>query len=101
MKKFLTVLLAGCLVFSLTACKEKKEASVTEENPWFIGVCGLVPADVIRWYEEKKQITYSGYGILVIDESCEEEKLFATVKKINVKGKVFCSDAVKRHYGLK
>ena len=80
---------------------EKKEASVTEENPWFIGVCGLVPADVIRWYEEKKQITYSGYGILVIDESCEEEKLFATVKKINVKGKVFCSDAVKRHYGLK
>lgn len=80
---------------------EKKEASAQEDNPWFIGVCGLVPSDINRWYEEEKQITYSGYGILIIDESCDEEKLFATVKKINVKGKVFCSDAVKKHYGIK
>ena len=80
---------------------EKKEASGTEENPWFIGVCGLLPSDINRWYGEEKQIVYSGYGILVIDESCDEEKLFATIKKINVKGKVFCSDAVKKHYGIK
>lgn len=80
---------------------EKKEASVTEDNPWFIGVCGLTSADVIRWYEERKQITYSGYGILIIDGDCDEEKLFSTVKKINVKGKVFCSDSVKKHYGIK
>jgi len=80
---------------------EKKEASAKEDNPWFIGVCGLTSSDVNRWYEEKKQITYSGYGILIIEESCDEEKLFATIKEINVKGKVFCSDAVKKHYGLK
>lgn len=80
---------------------EKKEAAAKEDNPWFIGVCGLIPSDINRWYEEKMQITYSGYGILIIDESCDEEKLFATVEKINVKGKVFCSDTVKKHYGIK
>ena len=80
---------------------EKKEASVSEETPWFIGVCGLGSTEINRWYEAGKQITYSGYGILIIEESCEEEKLFATVKKINVKGKVFCSETVKKHYGIK
>ena len=80
---------------------EKKEASVTADHPWFIGVCGITPAEVIRWYEEGKQITYSGYGILIIEGSCDMEKLFATVKKISVKGKVFCSDEVKKHYGIK
>ncbi len=80
---------------------EKKEASARGDNPWFIGVCGLTSSEVNRWYEDEKKVTYSGYGILLIDESCEEEKLFATVEKISVKGKVFCSDAVKKHYGIK
>ena len=80
---------------------EKKEASVTKDNPWFIGICDLSSAEVNRWYGAGKQITYSGYGILIIEESCDEEKLFATVEKINVKGKVFCSDTVKKHYGIK
>ena len=35
---------------------EKKEASVTEDSPWFIGVCGIGVADVNRWYEAGKQI---------------------------------------------
>lgn len=80
---------------------EKKEASAQENNEWFIGVCSLNSSDINRWYEQKRQITYSGYGILIIDESCDEEKLFATVEKISMKGKVFCSDAVKKHYGIK
>ncbi len=80
---------------------EKKEASVKEDNPWFIGVCGITPSELDEWYEAKQKITYSGYGILIIDEFCDEEKLFATLEKINVKGKVFCTDAVKKHYGIK
>lgn len=80
---------------------EKREAAVTEDRPWFLGLYGMSPRDVEEWYETGMQIFFSGYGIMIIDESCDEEKLFATIKEINVKGKVFCSDAVKKHYGLK
>lgn len=80
---------------------EKREAAVTEDHPWFLGLYGMSPRNVEEWYETGMQIFFSGYGIMIIDESCDEEKLFATIKEINVKGKVFCSDAVKKHYGLK
>ena len=79
----------------------KKEAAVTDNHPWFLGVYGMGPSTVEEWYEEGLQLYLTGYGIMIIDEYCDEEKLFATIKEINVKGKVFCSDAVKKHYGLK
>ena len=79
----------------------KKEAAVTDSHPWFLGLYSMGPSTVDEWYEEGQQLYFTGYGIMIIDESCDEEKLFATIKEINVKGKVFCSDAVKKHYGLK
>ncbi len=79
----------------------KKEAAVTEDHPWFFGLYGMSPRDVEEWHEKGMQIFFSGYGIMIIDDSCDEEKLFAAVKKISVKGKVFCSDTVKKHYGIK
>lgn len=80
---------------------EKKEASAKGDNAWFLGVCGIEASDITQWYEAKKRVSFSGYGILTIDKSCDEEKLFATIEEINVKGKVFCSDTVKKHYGIK
>ena len=80
---------------------DKKEAASTELNSWFFGLYSFGAESVNRWYEAGKQVSVTGYGILIIEDSCDEEKLFATVEKINVKGKAFCSDAVKKHYGLK
>ena len=72
-----------------------------EDDQWFIGVYGLTAADVEKWYEQKRTATLRGYGVLVIDGDCDEEKLFAVLESISVKGKVFCSAAVKKHYGQK
>lgn len=79
----------------------RKEEELTERQLWFFGLCSLSSEAVEKRYESGKQIFVSGYGILILDEDCDEEKIFATIKEINVKGKVFCSDAVKKHYGIK
>ncbi len=80
---------------------EKNETGATTENPWFLGICGLTSAELNQMHEKGKSVTYRGYGILIIEEDCDEEKLFSIIKDIKVKGKVFCSEAIKKHYSLK
>ena len=79
----------------------KKESEISDRSTWFAGLCSFSSEAIENRYKTGKQMSITGYGILIIDESCEEEKIFATIKEINVKGKVFCSAAVKKHYGLK
>lgn len=73
------------------------------ENPrrWFIGVCTLERYELEEAKAQGQSLTYTGYGVLVIDESIDEDLLFSVVEKISVKGKVICSKAVKAHYGVK
>lgn len=72
-----------------------------EDDSWFIGVFGLTAADVESYYEKGKTMHLRGYGVLVIDSDCDEEKLFAVLNSISVKGKVFASASVKQHYKIK
>ena len=71
------------------------------ETGWFIGVSGLTAKEVEAMYQAGEKIKLLGYGVLTVDQGCDEEKLFATVESIKVKGKVVCSDSVKAHYGIK
>ena len=50
--------------------------------------------------EAGKKIKIRGYGLAVIDKSLDELAL-DTIEEINVKGKVLCSERVKKHLGLK
>lgn len=71
------------------------------ENPWFIGVYGLEASDLEKLYDQGTKVHIRGYGVLVIDKGCDEDKVFAVLQSIRVKGKVFCSSAIKAHYGIK
>ena len=71
------------------------------ETGWFIGVSGLTAKEVDAMYQAGERVKLQGYGVLTVDQDCDEEKLFATVESIKVKGKVVCSDSVKAHYGIK
>lgn len=73
------------------------------ENPrrWFVGVYSMESYELEAAKACGQSLTYTGYGVLVIDESIDEELLFSVVEKISVKGKVICSKAVKAHYGVK
>lgn len=72
-----------------------------DSNCWFAGVCSL-SGDYLQAADKKGQVlTYSGYGVLVIEKDMDEALLFRVIKAIKVKGKVICSQTIKDHYGLK
>lgn len=79
--------------------KLTKEKS--SSNPWFLGVCSLDQEELEQVKNIGKPISYTGYGVLAIDESIDKEMLFTFVKSIKVKGKVICSKDIKDYYGLK
>lgn len=74
-----------------------------DDNPrhWFVGVCSLEAYELEAAKARGQSLFYTGYGVLVIDESIDEQLLFQVVQAIRVKGKVLCSPSVKAHYGFK
>ena len=80
-----------------------KHLATKEENPnrWFVGVCSLESFELEVAKERGQQLTYTGYGVLVIDKGISEELLFSVIQSIKIKGKVICSQVIKNHYGLK
>lgn len=68
---------------------------------WFVGIYSVERYELEVAKEHGQALTYTGYGVLVIDKSMDEELLFGTIQSVNVKGKVVCSNSVKEHYGLK
>lgn len=71
-----------------------------QQDSWFLGMVGYTAADIEKLYQDGEKLDIRGYGLLVLDKQCDEEKLFAVVKSIRVKGKVICSATVKNHYGI-
>ena len=80
---------------------EKNTKSSRNGNNWFIGIYGLTANEIEQMYSNGEKITLSGYGVLTIDKTCDEEKLFEVVEAIKHRGKAICSSSVKAHYGLK
>lgn len=70
-------------------------------NQWFLGVYGLEKQALEQAKACGKEMTITGYGVLVIADSIDEELLFQVVKSIRVKGKILCRQSIKEHYGLK
>ena len=68
---------------------------------WFFGVSGITRRELEELHEAGETMRLKGYGMLVIDDDCDEEKLFSAVEEIKVRGKVCASARVKEHYGLK
>ena len=68
---------------------------------WFFGVSGITRKELEELHAAGETMRLKGYGMLVIDDDCDEEMLFSVVEEIKVRGKVCASDSVKKHYGLK
>ena len=89
------------------ALNEKK--SVIEETSkqqkdldfwWFIGVMGLEREDLLKAKEKKKKIKIKGYGLLCIDGELDDI-VIENVESVAVKGKVLCSDRIKKHFDIR
>ena len=76
----------------------QRHLSYNEE--WFTGVYVFTAAQLRRARQAGKKIKVSGYGLAVIDKRLDELAL-DTIEEISVKGKVLCSERVKKHLGFK
>lgn len=85
----------------------QKQSRIREEQEkhdqwnfiWFLGICRLDAQELLKIKESNNTKVIKGYGILYIDKSLDDLVL-ETITQIKVKGKILCSDHVKKHYGL-
>ena len=89
------------------ALNEKK--SVIEETSkqqneldfrWFIGVMSLEKEELLKAKENRVKIKIKGYGLLGIDSELDN-LVIENVESIAVKGKVICSDRIKKHFKIR
>ncbi|MBQ8556358.1 MAG: hypothetical protein IJ438_10880 [Clostridia bacterium] len=80
---------------------DRHERRAGGENNWFIGIYGITAKDVEEMYQQGAHESLTGYGVLHIAADCDEEKLFAAVERISVRGKVHASASIKAHYGIR
>ncbi len=78
----------------------QNESARKGEN-WFIGLSGLTKGELEELHAAGERMAVRGYGVFTLPADVDEEKLFAVVESISVKGKVYCSKTVKEHYGIK
>lgn len=88
------------------ALNEKK--SVIEETSkqqndldfrWFIGVMALEKEELLKSKGNQVKIKIKGYGLLGIDSELDD-LVIENVESIAVKGKVICSDRIKKHFKI-
>lgn len=79
----------------------RNEKDAEDEYGWFIGIFGITAKMVEESFAKGESMDMRGYGLLIIHEGCDEEKLYQVVRSIDVRGRVRASASVKAHYGLK
>lgn len=67
---------------------------------WFIGVMSLEKEELLRAKETQIKIKIKGYGLLGIGSELDDLVLEA-VESIAVRGKVVCSDRIKKQFGIR
>ncbi len=81
--------------------EKNSEIGRQSSDCWFIGVLCLEKRDIEAALRSAHAMAITGYGVLMIGETINEQDLFAAVHAIRVKGKVVCNKNIKAHYGLK
>lgn len=79
----------------------RNEKEAEDEYSWFIGIFGVTPKMIEDSFRKGESMDMTGYGLLIIHEGCDEEKLFQVLRTISVRGRVKASASVKAHYGIK
>jgi len=79
----------------------RNEKDAEDEYGWFIGIFGITAKMIEESFAKGESMDMRGYGLLIIHEGCDEEKLYQVIRSIDVRGRVRASASVKAHYGLK
>ncbi len=89
------------------ALNEKKsiiEETSRQQNDldfrWFIGVMSLEKEELLKAKGNQIKLKIKGYGLLGID-SALDDLVIENVESIAVKGKVICSDMIKKRFKIR
>ncbi len=66
---------------------------------WFIGIYSFDEEQLRHARSEGKKICLRGYGLVIIDRNLDDLAI-DTIEQISVRGKVICSDRMKKHLEL-
>ncbi len=77
------------------------QASQLPEDNWFLGVYGVERPQLEQAAAQKKKLRIRGYGLLVIGKDCPDELVISAVESLKVRGRIVCSDTVRKHFELK
>lgn len=80
---------------------EQNTASKDNGNVWFVGVYAMSAKDIDSLYDSKTKKSIKGYGVLILEDGIDAEKLYSAVESIQIRGKVVCRKEIKEHYGAK
>lgn len=67
---------------------------------WFIGIMSLDQEELLQAQEKQIKLKIKGYGLLGISGELDD-LVIENVESIAVKGKVVCSDRIKKHFGIR
>jgi len=79
----------------------RREKEAEDGNSWFIGIFGVTAKMVEESFHKGESMDVRGYGLLIIHDGCDEEKLYQVIRSIDVRGRVKASAGIRAHYGLK
>lgn len=67
---------------------------------WFIGVMSLDKEELLKAKKDGIKLKIKGYGLLGISGELDNLAV-ENVESIAVKGKVVCSDRIRKHFGIR
>lgn len=78
------------------ACRRQRDMDFN----WFIGIMSLDKEELLKAKAAHIKIKIKGYGLLAINSQLDD-LVVENVESIAVKGKIACSDKIKRHFGIR
>ena len=73
--------------------KEEKE----QKKLFFVGITQLSARDLMDYKARNEKLSISGYGVLILEKDMDD-LILSTVESISVRGKVYCSERVRKTY---
>ena len=67
---------------------------------WFIGIMMLDKEELLKAKATQNKLKIKGYGLLAINSELDD-LVIENVEIISIKGKVICSDRIKKHFNIR
>ena len=79
------------------ALEDLSRRAKDEKRMFFLGITQLGRKDLLEYQAKHVKIAVAGYGVLIFEKDMDD-LIVATVESISVRGKVYCSERIRKIY---